>query len=404
MASSVLPENSPENHLFRLPVLAVTALLAAFEGFDLACYGATVPSLLVDDRMGATKASAGTVGSLVAAGMLLGAALAAALIRRTDSRRLLILGATLFSVGTLLCASAQSFAVFGAARFVVGIGLGSVLPTVNAYVADLSEPGQRARNIGMMSAGYAAGALMAPLFGAVLLPEASWRWIYLLGALPAAVVIPAAVKVLPESPAVADTAGSSTSPRFRTDLFGLRPLLRAGVRATTLLFWLVSFCGLLLVFGISTWLPTIMRTAGYSLGSSLLQTAAMWVGAGTGMIAGGRLADRIGSKRVVSAAFLTGACSLFLMSLRPGLMLLFLLMFASGVGFIGSQALTNAFVVGHSPTLCAVRPSAGHWPSGDSAPSRAPRSGAGSSLPTWPWSGTSTCSSFPVCSVPSSPH
>jgi AAHS family benzoate transporter-like MFS transporter len=326
-------------------VLLIAALFAALEGYDLACYGVTVPSLLADPGVGASKAAAGTVGSLVAVGMLFGAAISAATIRRFGSRRLLIGGATLFSTAMLVCTIAHDFALFGAARLVVGIGLGIVLPTVTAYVADMSEPERRARNVGIMMAGYAAGALIAPLLGAALLPDASWRWIYLAGTLPALIVIPVAIKLLPDSPV---TPTISTTARTG-DLLGLRSLLSPGVRAATLLFWVVSFCGLLLVFGISTWLPTIMQAAGYSLGSSLLQTAAMWVGAGVGMVAGGRVADAIGVKPVVVVAFLAGSMSLLLMSLRPGLAFLFLLMFVSGLGFIGSQVLTNAFIVTRYP-------------------------------------------------------
>lgn len=327
------------------PVLTLAALFAALEGYDLACYGVTVPSLLADSGMGADKASAGTVGSLVAVGMLVGAAVSAALIRRYGSRRLLFGGATLFSAGMLVCAVAPTFALFGTARLVVGIGLGIVLPTVTAYVADLSAPDRRGRNVGIMMAGYAAGALLAPLLGAAMLPAGSWRWIYLIGAVPAAVLIPMAIRLLPESPVTPSHAPARAS----GDLLGLRPLLASGVRGATVLFWVMSFCGLLLVFGISTWLPTIMQTAGYSLGSALLQTAAMWVGAGVGMVAGGRIGDKIGIKPVVIVAFLAGSVSLLLMSARPALAVLFLLMFVSGLGFIGSQVLTNAFVVTRYP-------------------------------------------------------
>jgi MFS transporter, AAHS family, benzoate transport protein len=326
-------------------MLTLAALFAALEGYDLACYGVTVPSLLADGSIGADKASAGTVGSLVAVGMLVGAAASAALIRRIGSRRLLFGGATVFSTGMLVCAIAPTFALFGVARLVVGIGLGIVLPTVTAYVADLSAPQRRSRNVGIMMAGYAAGALFAPLLGAAMLPATSWRWIYVIGAVPAVVLIPAAIRLLPESPVTPSRAPARTT----GDLLGLRPLLAHGVRGATILFWVISFCGLLLVFGISTWLPTIMQTAGYSLGSSLLQTAAMWVGAGVGMVAGGRVADKVGIKPVVVVAFLAGSVSLLLMSTRPALAVLFLLMFVSGLGFIGSQVLTNAFIVTRYP-------------------------------------------------------
>ncbi|MFG1687852.1 MFS transporter [Nonomuraea sp. NPDC049269] len=325
----------------------MVAVFAALEGYDLACYGVTVPSLLADRSLGGDPATAGTVGSLVAVGMMIGAALAGAAISRLGPRRLLLAGAGTFSAGMLACAVAPSFAVFGAARLLVGVGLGVVLPTLTAYVADLSDPGRRSRNVGLMMSGYALGALLAPLLGAGLLPDASWHWIYVIGAAPALLLLPIAARILPESPVHAGrTAGRAGG---RSDLFGLRPLLAPGTRMVTLLFWVASFCGLLLVFGISTWLPTIMRTSGYSLGSALLQTAAMWVGAGLGMIAGGRIADGIGIKPVVSIAFLVGSISLIAMSMRPAIVLLFLLMFVSGLGFIGSQVMTNAFIVTRYP-------------------------------------------------------
>jgi AAHS family benzoate transporter-like MFS transporter len=75
----------------------------------------------------------------------------------------------------------------------------------------------------------------------------------------------------------------------------------------------------------------------------------MWVGAGVGMVAGGRVADKVGIKPVVVVAFLAGSVSLLLMSTRPALAVLFLLMFVSGLGFIGSQVLTNAFIVTRYP-------------------------------------------------------
>jgi MFS transporter, AAHS family, benzoate transport protein len=115
--------------------LGLAAVFAALAGYDLSCYGATVPSLLADRATGADKASAGTVGSLLAIGMLVGAALSAAMVRRFATRRLVLGGCTLLSAGMLVCAAAHAFWLFGAARLVVGIGLGIVLPTITAGAA-----------------------------------------------------------------------------------------------------------------------------------------------------------------------------------------------------------------------------------------------------------------------------
>jgi AAHS family benzoate transporter-like MFS transporter len=325
-------------------VLLIAGGFAGLEGFDLASYGVTIPSLL-QSHLAPTKQSIGHVGSLLAVGMLVGAGLCALLIRRFGSRRLLFVGAGLFSLGMLACALVSSFDQFAAARTAVGVGIGIVLPTLTAYVADVSQPDRRSRNVGAMMAGYAGGALLSALLASALLPEQSWRWIYAIGAIPAVVLLPLAMRLLPESPHTPTTRAATGG----NDLGGLLALFGRGVWVPTLLFWAISFCGLLLVFGISTWLPTIMQAAGYSLGSSLLQAAAMWLGAAAGMIAGGSLAERFGIKRVVVTSFLAGSAALLVMSSRPTLILLFGAMFVSGLGFIGSQVLTNAFIVTKYP-------------------------------------------------------
>jgi AAHS family benzoate transporter-like MFS transporter len=332
-------------------MLAMVAAFAVLEGYDLACYGVTVPAILADQSMGADASAAGTAGAMLAAGMMCGAALAGAIIVRVGPRRLLLAGSSLFSAGMLICGLAHSIGLFGLARLIVGVGLGAVLPTLTAYVAEVSNAERRCRNVGLMMAGAAVGGVMAPLAAAALLPSASWRWIYITVATPALLLVPLAARLLPESPVRLRLSTETPEPQSgRPDeLLGLRPLLATRAHLATVLFWAMSFCGLLLVFGITTWLPTIMSKSGYSLGSTLLQAAVLWSGAGVGMVAGGRVADALEPKPVAAAAFGLGSACLLGLSLRPSLVLLFLHMFISGVGLIGSQVLVNVFMAAHYP-------------------------------------------------------
>uniref|UniRef100_A0AAU1ZPE4 MFS transporter n=1 Tax=Streptomyces sp. NBC_00093 TaxID=2975649 RepID=A0AAU1ZPE4_9ACTN len=346
-------------------MLLAAWIVASLEGYDLAVYGVSVPALLGDPSLGIDKSEVGSIGSTVGLGMLIGAALAGALVHRTGPRRLLVVGASVFSVGMALSAAAGGASSLGTGRLVVGLGLGVVLPTLNAFVADLSEPEHRSRNITLMMSGYAAGALLSPLLGTALLPDVSYRWLYVIGVLPVFVAVPLLLR-LPESPFHLSRTGRPDEARAvearlglaRSDAepasdpgrwLGLGSLLTGGLAVSTVLFWAMSFCGLLLVFGISTWLPSIMQAAGFSLGSALLQTAAMWLGVGCGVIVGGRVADALGARRVVIAAFLVGTVSLIAMSTRPPTPVMFVLMFVSGFGFIGSQILGNAFIVTRYP-------------------------------------------------------
>ncbi|WP_458112038.1 MFS transporter [Arthrobacter sp. R1-13] len=346
-------------------LLAVAFVIAMLEGYDLAVYGVSVPALLADKSLAIDKGSAGVLGSVVGAGMLIGAALAGALMRRIGALRLILTSCVVFSAGMVISAAAQNVALFGIGRAFVGLGLGIVLPTLLAYVADLSVPEHRNRNTGIVMAGYAAGGLAAPLLGAALLPATSFRWLYIIGVIPALVILPFAWKLLPVPPVhllrtgkVAEAHHLSKSMGLptpvltvagRRHLAGIGPLFAPGIAGATLLFWVMTFCGLLLVFGITAWLPTMMQANGYSLGSALLQTAAMWIGVAVGVIIGGRIADRIGAKPVVVVAFLTGAVSLLVMSVNPNVVVLFIFMFLSGVGFIGSQILVNGFILTRYP-------------------------------------------------------
>jgi len=318
--TTVVPAN-PSHLASSAGVLIIAWVVSSLEGYDLAVWGASVPLILKDSGFGLTVPGAGAIGALVGFGMLLGAALAGAIVHQTGQRRLIFTGVGIFSIGMLVCAAASAPNGFGVGRFVVGVGLGIVLPTITAYVADMSPANKVARHVGLIMSGYAIGALCAPLL-ANLLQNVSFRWLYVIGVIPAIVLAPF-LRRLPENPAHVWRAGrrdealalvaryglaqpGQTTTVRPGRLFGLGALFVRGIWWPTLLFWVLSFCGLLLVFGISAWLPTMMQRAGYSIGSALLLTAAMWGGVVVGSIAGGRIADVIGAQKVVVLAFAVG--------------------------------------------------------------------------------------------------
>lgn len=365
-------------------LLTFAFILLILEGYDLAALGVTLPSMLADPGFGLTTALGGIAGAVTAVGMLLGAALTGILAHRLGPRRLLVVAAIILPIGMLIAAIAPTAGVFIVSRAVVGFGLGMVPPTILALVADLSAVRHRSRNVGIVMAGMALGGLAAPLLGAAMLPGLSFRWIYVVGAIPALIAIPFVIRLFPESPmhlvrtgrieeATALTTAMGiplpvVSEADRPGSVGLRALFRPGLRTVTILFWLMAACALLLVFGVTAWLPTIMQEAGFDLGSALLLAAVVAVGAGVGMVIGGRVADVVGPKLVTTIAFLAGAVSLVLVAQKPDLWALLILMLVCGFGLNGSQALLNTYVLSRYPadirgtalswTLAAGRPGA----------------------------------------------
>lgn len=120
---------------------------------------------------------------------------------------------------------------------------------------------------------------------------------------------------------------------------------------STLMFWLSFFMCLLVMYGLSTWLPKIMQGAGYPLGSSLTFLLVLNVGAVIGAITGGKLADRFGSRKVLISYFLLAFTSLLLLSFKPNMIFLYILLAIAGGTTTGTQIITTAYVSQYYPSV-----------------------------------------------------
>ncbi|MGH3587499.1 MAG: MFS transporter, partial [Pseudonocardia sp.] len=132
-------------------------------------------------------------------------------------------------------------------------------------------------------------------------------------------------------------------------LSGLYALFTPRSVAATLLFWVGTGMGLLLVYGLNTWLAQIMREAGYELGSALAFLLVLNLGAIVGTPLLGAVADRVGSKPTTSGMFLTAALCIFLLSYNLPSALLYGLVAVAGACTIGTTILVNAYTANFYP-------------------------------------------------------
>ncbi len=121
-------------------------------------------------------------------------------------------------------------------------------------------------------------------------------------------------------------------------------LFQHGLARSTVAFWVTSFMGLLLVYGLNTWLPQIMREAGYELGAALALLLVLNVGAVLGLLVAGQVADKIGTRRSAIAWFATAALFLALLSVKlPGVGV-YLSVLLTGMFVFSAQVLVYAYV------------------------------------------------------------
>ena len=359
-------------------VIALCWVAIVFDGYDLIVYGTVIPSLLEEPSWDLSPAAAGRIGSWALVGMFIGALVVGSITDIVGRRRIMIACIVLFSTMMGLCALATSPTMFGALRFVAGLGLGGVIPTASALTIEYARRDRRHLTYALMFSGYPIGGVIAAALALEVIPSAGWRTMFTIGIVPIFVVVPLCWRYLPESPAYLRARGRTAEADALIDTYGLdraddevdgsqpapgmaavRALITPPTLAATLLFWGASFLGLLLIYGLNTWLPQIMREAGYDLGSALSFLLALNLGAVVGTAAAAWIADRRGLKPVSVVAFLAAAVTTGALAFQPSLPAIYSLLAVAGVGTIGTQILVNAYVGSYYPA--AMRATALGW-------------------------------------------
>ncbi|MCA4132507.1 aromatic acid/H+ symport family MFS transporter [Arthrobacter sp. M4] len=344
-------------------VIACCWFAITVDGYDLIVYGTVVPAL-ISGEWALTPAQAGQIGSLALVGMMVGALLAGVLTDRIGRRRLMIACVAWFSLGMALSALSPSPELFGLTRLASGIGLGGLMPTAIAMTLEYARPGRRSTANAVMFSGYSIGGILAAVSAMWILGAAGWRAMFWIGVALGAVLLVVILAALPESMtflvgrgrhAEAAQLGAKYGIAVpepvsgKAQRMGVRALLDRRFAASTILFWLVVACGLLLVYGLNTWLAQIMREAGYPLGTSLAFLLALNAGAIVGTPLLGLLADRIGSRIVVTCMFVGAAASILLLMIQFPTPVLLALVTVAGACTIGTQTLLTAFIGGFYP-------------------------------------------------------
>ncbi|WP_413189334.1 MFS transporter [Paraburkholderia sacchari] len=355
-------------------VLLVCGLSVLFEGYDVGSLGAVLPALAADRHWNLTPMQLGALGSYALAGMFFGGMAIGTLGDLLGRRRMLLGCVALFSLTMAGAALAPTPFWFGLCRFLGGLGLGGVIPVAAALTIEYSPPARRSFNYGMMYSGYSLGILCAALAAMALLPAWGWRGVMAVGALPLLALVPMAL-ALPESleylaargrideasalaarlgvtgelPVVDGARGAATQQRTRLRDVVAAIFARRRLRATAC-FWIALFCGMLLVYGLNTWLPMIMRKQGYDLGSSLAFLLVFSLTSACGGVVLGKIADRFGARATVALAYASGALAIAALMTRNALVVSYALVALAGIGSISASLILTGHLTHFYPS------------------------------------------------------
>ncbi|GAA4937214.1 putative MFS family arabinose efflux permease [Actinomycetospora succinea] len=316
----------------------------ALEGFDLVVLGVVLPVLLRDPSWDLDPAGASVVVTVGLLGVMVGALAVGPIADIIGRRATMIATVAGFSVLTLACAFAPNPEVLGVLRFLAGIGLGGVLPVALALVAEYAPAGKGSSATTILMTGYHVGAVLTALLGILLIGPLGWQAMFVAGAIPAVILLPLIIMRLPESAEFLQRRGTRDSSWRRERRNPLSSLFRDGLARPTIAFWIASFMGLLLVYGLNTWLPEIMRSAGYELGAALALLLVLNIGAILGLLLAGTVANRIGVRPAAIGWFAAGTLFLALLSIRlPGIGV-YVSVLLAGIFVFSAQVLVYAYV------------------------------------------------------------
>jgi benzoate transport len=343
---------------FQMVAVAICVALNALDGFDILAITFAAPGITREWALG--PGALGIVISTGLVGMSIGSLLIAPLADTLGRRPVILWCLILMTLGMLLSATANSIAALVVWRVITGLGIGGMLGSINAMVAEYSNDERRDLCVGLMAIGYPIGGVLGGMAAAWLLAHYDWRAVFIFGGVASVVILAVVWWRLPESiefllfkrPRDALTQVNAILQRMRRPPVTALPVLARQERvsiwkafdkeliARTALVCTAYFLFMMTCYYALGWIPSIIASLGFA--PSVGAEVSVWTNLG-GIVGGallGYLARHIGLKTLASGAMIATAVSLAvfgrtqpdLLTLKAVAFVLGFFLFASAVG------------------------------------------------------------------------
>jgi len=275
----------------------------ALDGFDFQLYPLIIPSLIALWHL--DSETAGLLATVTLLMSAVGGWLAGQLADRIGRVRTLQLTVAWFSVFTCLCGLCTNVEQLFVARSLMGLGFGGEWTAGSVLIAEVVSAKYRGRAVGLVQSSWAIGWAAAVLAGTVVLTELpaewSWRVLFLIGLLPALLLLYIRRNVVePEIFREKEKSAPLTAifaPKF----------LRTTIPAALLLTGMQGG-----YHAITNWLPTYLRTTrGISILGSRDYLMMVIAGSFAGYVTGAFLTDAVGRRWHMVIYSLCGLTAVF---------------------------------------------------------------------------------------------
>jgi SP family sugar:H+ symporter-like MFS transporter len=289
-------------------------------------------------------------GAVVAAlllGAMVGAAAAGALSDRMGRRQLIIAAAITFTVGAIAAAAAPGAGALVAARFVLGLAVGSAALVVPLYLSEIAPTKIRGAIASLNQMMIVVGILVAFIVNAILASSGDWRLMLGLAAIPSLVLL-VGMFFMPETPRFLVRSGEEDEAREvleevrpdgsredepgrkideirevdeKEEGGGLELLKAAWVRPALVV--AIGLAVLQQLIGINTiiyYAPTTLTSVGYGAESAIYANLAIGALNVVATVVAIRIVDRVGRKPMLLGGLVGMVASLTILGLSSELL------------------------------------------------------------------------------------
>jgi AAHS family 4-hydroxybenzoate transporter-like MFS transporter len=316
---------------WQILVVALCVLANICDGFDTTSIAYAAPALLREWNI--APQNFGIVLSAGALGMLVGALLIAPQADKVGRRTIIVAATTTSSICMFGMAFSQNLPQLMVFRFVVGMCVGALLPSLSIMVVEFSNEKRGNLFLAIVHIGFAMGAILGAAIGAAVVEAHGWRAIFLSGAIITGIAALSCFALLPESvnfllarqPPNALVRINSILERFgQAPLTALPPKPPAKVRRfsnilailspqllrATLLMWVASFMRFFISYFLTGWKPQVLVMAGFTDRAAIAVGMATSAAASVGVLCMGLISAKIGGARATGIMFVGCAAAL----------------------------------------------------------------------------------------------
>lgn len=342
------------------------------DGLDTGIIGFIAPALL--DDWGITKPQLAPVLSAALVGMSIGAILSGPMADRFGRKGVIVMTTLLFASFTILCGYATSTQELIIYRFITGLGLGAAMPNISTIVSEYMPLKRKAFLTGLAGCGFMLGISCGGLLSASLLDSLGWANVVIIGGLIPLVLVFILLLKLPESTQylikreqyakaqiiLEKIHGSSLGldVKFQQAKGAAQPenpvkMVLGRYRFGSVMLWMCCFTSLLVFYLLTSWMPTILKTAGFSTQQFSLIAAIFPFGGVVGAIVMGWYMDKVNPTAVVKYAYFF-AIILFIIAgmLYSNVILLGVTIFLIGALLVGAQSSLLPLAALYYPSEC----------------------------------------------------